>query len=208
MIEDCLNDDIYKNPAMFSAFSLFVNYKKDKTVNDNFIFNSELESLGKWYRQLMGESIGKEKNKNGETINVGINPSISIGSTDLHSVGQLYLGGPKDKMTTFIYSLSKNSNIKTSKERLFPSLVKMIDDKNMKDVLKSILDGVKISYKNKNIPFTEVILEEIDEYSLGQFLQFKMIEIMYLGFLLNINSFNQPNVDDYKIETKKILENL
>ena len=51
----------------------------------------------------------------------------------------------------------------------------------------------------------EVILEHIDESSLGAFLQFKMIEMMFLGKLLNVNTFDQPNVEDYKVETKNIL---
>ncbi|MFK5284205.1 hypothetical protein ACI3PL_31965, partial [Lacticaseibacillus paracasei] len=63
-------------------------------MHDTFVFNPELESLGKWYRQLLGESIGKEVAGAGDTGRVGIVPTVSVGSTDLHSVGQLYLGGP------------------------------------------------------------------------------------------------------------------
>ncbi len=50
----------------------------------------------------MAESLGKEFNKKGEKVNIGITPDISIGSTDLHSMAQLYLGGPYDKFTTFL----------------------------------------------------------------------------------------------------------
>ena len=84
------------NSAIISAAILYLHYKNNKNINDNFIFLPQLESLGKWYRQLLGESIGKDGK--------GITPTVSIGSTDLHSVGQLYLGGPKDKITTFISS--------------------------------------------------------------------------------------------------------
>ena len=52
----------------------------------------------------------------------------------------------------------------------------------------------------------EIILEDVSAYELGSYMQFKMFEIMYLGKLLNINAFNQPNVEDYKVETKRILE--
>ena len=51
----------------------------------------------------------------------------------------------------------------------------------------------------------EVVLDNIDEKSLGEFMQFKMIEMMYLGELLNVNAFDQPNVESYKVETKRIL---
>ena len=52
----------------------------------------------------------------------------------------------------------------------------------------------------------EVRLDEINEYNVGSYLQFKMVEMMYLGQLLNVNSFNQPNVENYKVETRSLLE--
>ena len=62
---------------------------------------SEVAALNK-YRQLVAESLGKEYNTSNKQVLVGITPTVSIGSIDLHSVGQLYLGGPYDKFTTFI----------------------------------------------------------------------------------------------------------
>jgi glucose-6-phosphate isomerase len=52
----------------------------------------------------------------------------------------------------------------------------------------------------------EVTLDTLDEHSIGAFLQFKMLEMMYLGQLLNVNSFDQPSVESYKIETKRLLQ--
>ncbi len=72
--------------------------------------------------------------------------------------------------------------------------------------MSAILEGVKIAYKNQNLPYMEVSVNVRDEFSLGEFLQFKMIEMMYLGKLLNVNTFDQPHVELYKSETKKILE--
>jgi glucose-6-phosphate isomerase len=66
------------------------------------ILSNDLESLGKWYRQLMGESLGKEFDLKGRQIFIGITPTYCIGSTDLHSMGQQYLGGPFDTFTTFV----------------------------------------------------------------------------------------------------------
>ncbi len=58
---------------------------------DHFFFSDAFESVGKWYRQLLGESVGKEFRKDKSRANAGLTPTTSIGSTDLHSVGQLYL---------------------------------------------------------------------------------------------------------------------
>lgn len=201
----CLNEDILSNPALISAIVLYLENLKGKVINDNFFFHPELESIGKWYRQLMGESIGKEENLEGLKVNAGITPTVSLGSTDLHSMAQLYFGGPKDKVTTFIYTSSINGNVLVPLEGDFLKLVDGVSGKSVYEVMGAIYEGVKATYRSRQIPFMEVILEDLSEKSLGQFLQFKMIEMMFLGKLLKINSFDQPNVEEYKIATKKIL---
>lgn len=192
----CLESTIESNPALLSASILYLHYKNGKNINDNFIFLPQLESLGKWYRQLMGESIGK----NGE----GITPTVSIGSTDLHSVGQLYLGGRKDKVTTFIYGENKKYESAVPSETYF-NLVEAIKGKNIHEIMKAIIDGTKIAYQKQELPFMEIILDTVTEESLGAFMQFKMMEMMYLGKLIGVNTFDQPQVELYKVETKKIL---
>lgn len=202
MLDRVLGDD---NIAATSAMVLAQARRGGHIINDNFLFHPELESVGKWYRQLMGESVGKEQSLSGETVHMGITPTVSLGSTDLHSVGQLYLGGPKDKLTTFV-SVKNVATVQVPDSRVFPGLIPMITDKSAADIMTAILEGTKIAYQKASLPFMEVILDNIDAYTLGAYLQFKMVEMMYLGQLLQVNSFDQPNVESYKIETKKLLE--
>jgi glucose-6-phosphate isomerase len=204
MRDACLKED-GEPTAATSAVLLAHNHKEGKVINDNFFFHPELESLGKWYRQLMGESIGKAESLSGDTVHTGITPTVSLGSTDLHSVGQLYLGGPRDKFTTFVYT-KETADISVPATRVFPELIPAITEKSAKTILEAILDGVKIAYRKADLPFMEVVMERIDEHTIGAYLQFKMLEMMYLGRLLNVNPFDQPSVESYKIETKKILE--
>ena len=72
--------------------------------------------------------------------------------------------------------------------------------------MNAILKGVQIAFKKGDRPYTEISLQDKSEYSIGQLLQFKMVEMMYLGYLLDVNPFNQPNVEDYKKETRKIIQ--
>jgi glucose-6-phosphate isomerase len=201
--KSCFSSDIKKNPAALSAIIHYLNYKKKKNISDLFLFSPELESIGKWYRQLMGESIGKEHNKQNKMVNMGITPTYSIGSTDLHSMAQLYLGGPYDKFTTFVSIKKYNSSLKTPNDEKY---LDMIKGKTFSKLMGAILQGVKIAFKKTKRPFLEIQLDDHKEDSIGEILQFKMIEMMYLGFLLNLNPFNQPNVEKYKVETKKILK--
>ena len=204
MRERCLALAGLDNPAILSATLLFLHYKKGIIIHNNFFFNPELESVGKWYRQLMAESIGKEKDLAGRTVHKGITPIVSIGSADLHSVAQLYLAGPADKFTYFMYAPSR-SKIAVPPKLLFEGLVEGIRGKRHDTIMRAIFDGTKKAYHKRKLPFAEILLPDISPYSLGQYLQLRMMEMMFLGKLLKVNAFDQPNVEEYKAETRKLL---
>jgi glucose-6-phosphate isomerase len=191
----CLSDST-ENSAKSSSIFQYLSCKEGKGIHNIFFFNPELESLGKWYRQLMGESIGKEGK--------GITPIISIGSVDHHSMVQLYWGGPQDKTTQLVYSL-KTETCQIPNIPLFPTL-STTHGKNTQEIIEAIQKGTAITYEKLKQPYFEIVLEEINEYELGAYMQYKMIEMMYVGHLLEINAFDQPQVELYKNETRKILD--
>jgi glucose-6-phosphate isomerase len=197
MRDICVNSHGVENPALVSAGILFTQSQQGKNINDNFIFAPQLESMGKWYRQLMGESIGKDGK--------GITPTVSIGSTDLHSVGQLYLGGPKDKTTTFIYTETGRGTVLVPQETHL-KLVEMIAGQSISLIMKAIVQGTKKAYEKQELPYMEIELESISVAEIAAFMQFKMVEMMYLGKLMGVNTFDQPHVELYKTEVKRILE--
>lgn len=194
-----------ENQAAFKAAFLFHHYHKGRKISDFFTFSPNLESLGKWYRQLVAESTGEEKKTVLGVNRIGITPTVSVGSTDLHSMGQLYLSGPIERTTTFVYASKSNIDFKWVTGNIFTEKEHVLPDKP-RDLMKAIFGGTKEAYKKKGLPFLEIDLEEINENSLGRFMQFNMIQIMLLGKLLKINPFDQPNVESYKRETRCILE--
>ncbi|MBI5817103.1 MAG: hypothetical protein HZB09_01620 [Candidatus Yonathbacteria bacterium] len=207
MREHCLEDSAGENMAMISAAILFHHYQKGISTHNSFFFSPELESLGKWYRQLVGESLGKEKvSANGDSARIGITPIVSIGSNDLHSVAQLYLGGPKDKFTTFVHRENGNKKTEVPTAPIFSGLVPGIAGKDFSEITNAIYGGVLAAYRKRALPFVEIIFPEISAKTLGAYVQFKMIETMYLAHLLGVNAFDQPNVEEYKAETRKMLE--
>ena len=206
MKDKCLASSFKENPAALSASLIYLHNQKNKNIHDLFLFSPDLESFGKWYRQLMGESIGKEYNKDHKKVFNGITPTVSIGSTDLHSMAQLYLGGPYDKFTTFIRIEENKSIVNVPDLKEYSKLVKGIQKIELSKIMNAILDGIQIAFINGKRPFVEIILPNKSAFTIGQLFQFKMIEIMYLGYLMNVNPFDQPNVEDYKSETRNILE--
>jgi glucose-6-phosphate isomerase len=193
------------NNAATSAILIAQHYRLGRIIHDTFLFSVALESLGAWYRQLSGESIGKAFDKEGKKVNIGLLPTISIGSTDLHSVAQLYFGGPDNRFTSFI-SVAKNaSDVVLPNYQEFEVLVGHIQGKSLATIMDAILQGTQHAYNNDKRPFVSWILPEKSAYYIGQWMQMKMIEIMYVGYLLNVNPFDQPEVERYKGETRKML---
>jgi glucose-6-phosphate isomerase len=206
MKKRCLSSQIDDNPAALGASLSYSQYKKGKNIHDLFLFSTDLESLGKWYRQLLGESIGKEYNRKGQQVFTGITPTVSIGSTDLHSMAQLALGGPFDKFTTFVRVEHTNAVVQVPDLPEYASLVSGIQGRSLDEIMQAILKGVQAAYRVGNRPYIEVVLPDKTACSIGQFMQFKMMETMFLGTLCEVNPFDQPNVETYKQETRKLLE--
>ncbi len=205
MRDMCIKMDIEENPAAVGAAIHYLQYCRRNNIADLFLFSTDLESMGKWYRQLLAESLGKEHNRKGKRVNVGITPTVSIGSTDLHSVAQLYLGGPYDKFTTFVSVARDDLHISVPVMRQYSKIVQGIQGKRLEEIMDAILEGTKRAYRNDKRPFIQIEIPDKSEYSIGQFLQLKMVETIYLGYLLDVNPFDQPNVESYKEETRKIL---
>jgi glucose-6-phosphate isomerase len=146
----------------------------------------------------MGESIGK-------TNDVGIIPTVSVGSTDLHSVGQLYLGGPSVIFTTFVLVEKNKSNLVLPRDHSFDSLVPHLQGKSFAMIMDAIIEGTQHAYRTAKRAYVTIALPEKSAYYMGQFMQLKMMEMVYLGFLLDVNPFDQPAVEQYKKETRRLL---
>ncbi len=199
----CLEKELKNNPALAQTAVLYAHLKQGKNIHNNFFFNPAMEFVGRWGRQLAGESIGNKKGLDGATANAGWTPIVSIGSTDMHSMSQLYLEGPKDKITTFIFSSASKYNLQTPENGIFnlDGIAKMPAVK-LADI---IYQSVKIAYLKEKLPFMEIQLDTISARTLGAFLQIQMMGIMYIAQLLNVNAFDQPSVELYKKEMREKL---
>ena len=169
-----------------------------KRINNSVILNydSNLDDLGYWYQQLVAESLGKEGK--------GINPTLSFGPKDHHSLLQLYLDGPKDKFFTFFNSSEKGDKLKISQD-IIPKDMRFLKNKNLRYVVNAQFNAVKNIFKLKKIPFRQIFFNKRNEEELGEIFTFFALETILLSRLMNINPFDQPAVEEVKIETKKIL---
>jgi glucose-6-phosphate isomerase len=202
----CLKPGHKQNPAVIRAALLAHSWARGQNIADNFYFKTDFESIGKWYRQLMGESIGKEWNKpHTKQLWIGITPTVSVGSTDLHSMAQLYFGGPRDKLFTIVKIGKWKHEQKVPVLRQYDQLVNHVQGKRLSTIMDAIVGGVEATLRKGERPYCLIELPDAGEWSVGALLQLHMMEMMYLAALLDVNAFDQPNVESYKIETKRIL---
>ena len=169
-----------------------------KKINNSVILNydSGLNDLGYWYQQLVAESLGK-KGK-------GINPILSFGPRDHHSLLQLYLDGPKDKFFTFFNSTKKENKFKIGRN-IIPNNMSFLKNKNLEFIINAQCDATKNIFKLKKIPFRQITFRKKNEEELGKIFTFFVLETILLSRLMNINPFDQPAVEQVKIETKRFL---
>ncbi len=204
MVEQCVSDSVSENPALAGAALLAGHYQQGIKIHDLFVFSTRLQAFGMWYRQLLAESIGKAELTDGTRKPVGITPTVSVGSSDLHSQAQLYLNGAVERFTTFVRTHPATQiTIPTSNQ--FDACVPHISGKSLSQVMDAIFAGVTQAYAQAGLPFTTITLPQLDAHALGQLLQLHMLQTIYLGALLRVNPFDQPQVELYKKETGKVL---
>ena len=159
-------------------------------------YDSDLNDLGYWYQQLVAESLGK-KGK-------GITPILSTAPKDHHSVLQLYLDGPKDKFFTFFSSSNEGKKHKVT-GKIIPNNMKFLKNRKLGYIIQAQCNATKNIFKLKNIPFRHFVFNKSNEEELGMIFTFFVLETILLARLMNINPFDQPAVEQVKIETRKIL---
>jgi len=179
-----------------SVINLAKNYQSKK-INTIVFFNysSKLNDLALWCQQLIAESLGK-KNK-------GILPILSKAPKEHHSLLQLYLDGPKDKI---FYVLSgKTIDDKKIKKNIFDDSFKYLENKDMSKIIESQKNAFVQILKRKKIPHKEIRIGYFNEETLGEIFSYFILETAIIANLINVNPFNQPAVEQVKILTKKKL---
>jgi glucose-6-phosphate isomerase len=166
---------------------------KSITVMMPYLYN--LRSFAQWFRQLWAESLGKRVNNDGELVHTGTTPVAAIGPTDQHSQLQLYNEGPNDKIITFIITDEVQENIP------LPNNYEGLEDfayfkgHNFADILKRELETTAYSLTKNERPNCTIHLPQLDEYNLAQLFYFFEQVTAYMGYLFEINTYNQPGVE-------------
>lgn len=195
------------NPLVEMANYLWAEYKTGKSQTVILPYSSKLRDLAFWYVQLWAESLGKEKNKNGDVVETGLTPIPGYGATDQHSQMQLFMEGPRDKVLMLLEVEKFDHDFKLSTGISLPSFEKL-EKFTLGQLMKAELEGTKKALTERNRPFTCINLPKLDAYHLGQCIQFFEALTALMGEYFNINAFDQPGVELGKVYAYEYLSTL
>ena len=189
------NTDIYHNIAAQNALIHYLlDVKKGKNISVMMPYSSRLKYVSDWYAQLWAESLGKNKNLNGEDVQVGPTPVKALGATDQHSQIQLFNEGPNNKVIDFIRVENFDTNLEIPKIFEYTG-IGYLGGKTMNSLMNAEADSTKITLSDYSRPTVTISVDKITGYNMAQLLYMFEVQTAIAGALYNVDAFNQPSVE-------------
>jgi glucose-6-phosphate isomerase len=191
----------YQNPALMAATLQYLAIQRGKNISVMMPYADSLKYIADWYCQLWGESLGKSEDLEGNRVYAGQTPVKALGVTDQHSQVQLYTEGPFDKVITIIALEEFRDDI------LIPYGLEEFPDVNflcgatMGKLLNTERKATEYALTKANRLNFTISLPLINEFTIGQLLMLFMLKTAYCGAMLNIDTYNQPGVEEGKNAT-------
>ena len=199
------NTDISQNIAAQGALIQYLmDTKLGKNLSVMMPYSSRLKYVSDWYVQLWAESLGKEVNNEGATVNAGPTPIKALGATDQHSQIQLYNEGPNNKIITFIRVGEFDTTLEIPKIFEYTG-IGYLGGKTINDLINAEADSTRVALSDYQRPTLTITLDKVNEYNLAQLLYMLEVQTAIAGELYNINTFNQPGVEQAKNYTYALM---
>ncbi|EGJ72604.1 Glucose-6-phosphate isomerase [Bacteroides coprosuis DSM 18011] len=179
-----------KNPAAIYAATRNELYKQGKKIEILVNFTPKLHYVSEWWKQLYGESEGKE--------NKGIYPASVDLTTDLHSMGQWIQEGERSIFETVISVEKVNHELRVPEDKENLDGLNYLAGKRVDEVNKMAELGTQLAHVDGDVPNLRIVMPSLNERHLGQLIYFFEIACGISGYILGVNPFNQPGVEAYK----------
>ena len=189
------NDVTGMAPAIGAALSVGLAREKGINITVLMPYVDRLNTFAFWYRQIWAESLGKEGN--------GTTPAVALGTVDQHSQVQLYLGGPADKLFTFLIqdTAGQGPALQAGGDKALDYLA----GHTMGDLLMAEADATAATTVKAGRPTRVIRIARVDERTIGALMMHFILETIFAAHLWKIDAFDQPAVEDAKILTRQYL---
>ena len=195
--EICLNNDFSENPALRYAAIRNILYRKGKSVEILANYEPSLHFISEWWKQLYGESEGKDQK--------GIFPASVDLTTDLHSMGQFIQDGSRLMYETVLVVEKPRRDFTLKSAENDIDCLNYLSGKTMDYVNKCAMKGTIAAHVDGNVPTLLIEIPEQTEYHLGELFYFFEFAVGVSGYMLGINPFDQPGVEFYKANMFRLL---
>lgn len=199
MDEACQGSDWHTNPALANAALKYIAAEKYGCDLEVFMgYGLCFKSLAEWYVQLLAESLGKRKNRDGEVVFYGRTPIAAVGTTDMHAQTQQHQDGKRNKVVQFLQvdDLHRDVVLGNPFDHI-PQFAKY-DGLSLNRALQVALLANREALDKDN-RFTALYrLPHLTAYYIGEIFYFLMLSIAYEGELANVDAYDQPGVEEYK----------
>ena len=195
--ETCLNKDYAENPALLYAAVRNILYRKGKNVEILANYEPSLHFISEWWKQLYGESEGKDQK--------GIFPASVDLTTDLHSMGQFIQDGSRLMFETVLKVEKPRRDFTLRDAANDIDCLNYLSGKTMDYVNKCAMEGTIAAHVEGNVPNLLIEIPEQTEFHLGELFYFFEFAVGVSGYMLGINPFDQPGVEFYKANMFRLL---
>ncbi len=198
MREECIrNDKVEENPALLYAAIRNLLYRKGRKVEilENFV--PQLKYISEWWKQLYGESEGKEGK--------GILPHSLSFTTDLHSMGQYVQEGERLMFETVLSVERPQQRIEIPSDEKNLDGINYLVGKTLTEINHNAELGTILAHCDGGVPVLRILIPEVNEYVLGQLIYFFEFACGVSGYVLKVNPFDQPGVEAYKKNMFRLL---
>jgi glucose-6-phosphate isomerase len=185
------------NPALQYAAARSALYRAGKQIEILACYEPYLEMVCGWWKQLFGESEGKQGK--------GLYPSTVSYPADLHAIGQYIQDGPRMMIETAIKVRDSKSKIEIVPETDDLDRLNYLANKRLGNISHKLFEAVSIAHTKGGVPNIAIELPRLDAHSLGELIYFMERACGISAYGLSVNPFDQPGVEAYKTELKRLM---
>lgn len=189
-MDDLSVPDISRNPAYQYAAVRNIFYQKGKVTELLINYEPALQYFSEWWKQLFGESEGKDQK--------GIYPSSANFSTDLHSLGQYIQEGRRNIFETILHVNEAKKNLTVEEEANDLDGLNYLAGKSIHEINHKAFQGTLLAHTDGDVPNLIIEVPKLDAYTFGYLVYFFEKACAVSGYLLGVNPFDQPGVEAYK----------
>ncbi len=197
-LEETAQDSLEKNPSYHYAALRYLLYQDGKKIELLNTFEPRWRYFQEWWKQLFGESEGKDGK--------GVYPAAANFTTDLHSLGQYIQDGERHLFQTFLFAEEIDRDVSIPYEEKDFDQLNELHSYRLHTLNKHAFEGSLLAHTSGDVPNIVLTVPKIDAFTFGYLVYFFQKACAISGYLLGVNPFDQPGVETYKQHMKRLIQ--